>query len=116
MSRRRRSEHGVVLIEAVVVSFAVLAICVPVLSMAARLTDARTAASLEAESVASWVARHGDLPSTDDRFIVDVQTDGNTVVVTANTEVEVIGIGGARINVTVGDVARAPISPYRSSP
>lgn len=116
MRERWRTECGLALVEAVVIAFAVLAVCVPVLSTAARLADARTAATLEAESVASWVARHGAVPSMDGRFTVDVDTDASMVVVAASTEVEVIGVGGLRITVTVGDEARAPISPYRSAP
>ncbi|KAA3635927.1 MAG: hypothetical protein DWP92_10295 [Armatimonadetes bacterium] len=115
MTSRLAHERGTTLIETLVLSFAVLAVTMPLLLIAVRFTEATDIATDEARAVALWFARHGEMPEGDRRSEIDVVVDGETVRVSSLLDVDLIGIGGSKIRTTVSAQFEMPISPYRSS-
>ena len=111
----RSTQRGTALVETVIIAFAIVAVAIPVLVAVVRLASARSAVTTEAADVASWTARHGSVPDVIDGLVVEVDTDGHTVRVVVSTEVELLGIGGASVRITVSEEAAATISRFRSN-
>ena len=109
-----RGERGTVLIEMVVLGFAVLAMVLPTILTAARLSEASAVAGEEARGVATWVARHGSAPDTEHRSDISVEVIDDVVHVSASISVDLITVGGSSVGTTVTSRFAMPISPYRS--
>ena len=108
-------EGGTTLIETLVLSFAVLLVTIPFLLVALRMTEATDVVADEARTVALWYARHGEMPGGDHQSQIQVELDGETVRVSSSLDVELIAIGGSKVQTTVSAQFEMPISPYRSS-
>lgn len=108
-------ERGTALIEILVIGFAVVMVVIPALLGVARLNEARLVAQTTASDTASWIARHGRVPSTErpDVAIRVVEAD-EIVVVHSSIDVQVISVGGVGVTLSVDARASAPVSPYRS--
>ena len=109
-----KSERGTSLIEVVVLGFAILALVLPTVLAAARLSEASTVALEEARGVATWVARHGTQPVEAHRADITVDVIDGVVHASASIEVQLISVGGAAVGTTVTSSFAMPISPYRS--
>ena len=107
-------ERGTALIETVIIGFAIVGVALPLLVAVVGLSSARSAVVAEATDVAAWVARHGAVPREPEGFDISVQEEGNVVRAIVTTDVDLIGIGGIDVTVTVSGSATAVISPYRS--
>lgn len=108
-------EGGTTLIETLVLSFAVLLVTIPFLLIAVRMTEATDVVTDEARTVALWYARHGEMPGGDRQSQIQVELDGETVRISSSLDVELIAIGGSKVQTTVSAQFEMPISPYRSS-
>ena len=110
-----RDEHGTVLLEMLVLGFAVILVVLPVLSTVARVIDANAAVTTAARDSASWVARHGtQWQGGSDRVSVEVSVDGGIANATARATVTLIGVGGIEVERDVTATFEIPVSPYRS--
>jgi hypothetical protein len=109
-----RRERGSSLFEIVVLGFAVLAMVIPVILTAARLSEASAVAGDEARGIATWVARHGSPPDAEHRSDITIDVDDGVVHVSATIAVELISVAGADVETTVTSRFSMPISPYRS--
>ncbi len=108
-------ERGTTLIETLVLSFAVLLVTIPFLLVAVRMAEATDVVTDEARTVAVWYARHGEMPVGDRQSQIHVDLDGETVRVSSSLDVELIAVGGSKVQTTVSAEFEMPISPYRSS-
>lgn len=112
---RLTGQRGTALIESIVIGFTVLLVVLPVLLVVLRLAEASDLAASEAQSVATWVARHGEAPSgIDDDTVVTIES--GVVHVGSLVRVELIAIGGSSVGTSVSGEFSMPIGPYRSSP
>ena len=109
-----RAENGTSLIEILVLGFAILAIVLPTVLTAARLSEASAVAQNEARGVATWVARHGMAPDTDHRSDITINVIDGVVHVSASIAVDLVSLAGADVGTTVTSRFEMPISPYRS--
>ena len=109
-----RNERGTSLIEVVVLGFAILALVLPTVLAAARLSEASAVALEEARGVATWVARHGTQPEQAHRADITVDVIDGVVHASASIEVQLVSVGGAGVGTTVTSRFAMPISPYRS--
>lgn len=110
-----RYERGTVLLEMIVLGFAVILVVLPVLTTVARVIDANAAATTTARDSASWVARHGtQWEGAGDGVSVATSVDGGVVTATARATVTLIGVGAIKIDREVVATFEVPISPYRS--
>lgn len=109
-------QRGLALLEIIVVGFAVVLMVLPVVSMAARLTEANAIVHTTARDAAVWVARHGREPPRHDGVAVRIVDRDGVIEVVATREVELIAVGGARVTRTVHSRVEVPVSPYRSRP
>lgn len=108
-------ERGAVLLEMIVLGFAVILVVLPVLSTIARVIDANAAVTTAARDSASWVARHGaPWEGGSDRVSVATSVDGGIATSTATATVTLIGVGGIEIDRQVVATFEVPVSPYRS--
>ncbi|MEZ5175926.1 MAG: hypothetical protein R2823_06940 [Acidimicrobiia bacterium] len=114
MIGRPAADRGIVMIEMVVVGFAVLALVLPTIVLTARMVEASDIATGEARSAALWYARHGALPGSDHDSELTVQRNGDEVRVVATVRVELLSVGGTGVSTTVSGSFAMPISPYRS--
>lgn len=111
-----RRESGIALLEILVLGFAVLLMVIPILSTAARLTEANGDVHAAARDSALWVTRHGSPPPYAEGVDVHVIKSAGVVEVVATREVEVIGVGGTSLTWTVQSTVEVPISAFRSQP
>ena len=110
-----RNERGTVLLEMIVLGFAVILVVLPVLITIARVIDANAAVATAARDSASWVARHGtQWEEGSDRVSVVTSVDAGVATATARATVTLIGVGAIKINREVVATFEVPISPYRS--
>ena len=110
-----RHERGTVLIEMMVLGFAVILVVLPVLITVARVIDANAVVSSTARDSASWLARHGtDWPGDHDGVSVSSSVDGGVASATATAKVTLIGVGSMEIDREVVASYEVPVSPYRS--
>jgi len=110
-----RDERGTVLLEMIVLGFAVVLVVLPVLATVARVIDANAAVATAARDSASWVARHGtEWEGGSDRVSVSTSVDGGVATATATATVTLIGVGGFEIDRKVVATFKVPVSPYRS--
>jgi hypothetical protein len=109
-----RSERGTSLIEILILGFAIVAMVLPTVLTAARLSEASAIAGEDARGVAVWVARHGRMPDTDHRSDIEVEVVDGVVHVTASIAVDLVSLGGADVGTTITSRFAMPISPYRS--
>ncbi len=108
-------ERGTVLIEMMVLGFAVVLVVLPVLITVARVIDANAVVSSAARDSASWLARHGtEWPHDRDGVSVVSSVDGGVASATARATVTLIGVGGIEIDREVVASYEVPLSPYRS--
>jgi hypothetical protein len=111
-----RDERGTVLLEMIVLGFAVILVVLPVLMTIARVIDANAAVTTAARDSASWVARHGaQWEGGSDRVSVETSVDGGVASATARATVTLIGVGGIKIDRDVVATFEVPVSPYRSN-
>ncbi|MGI9641898.1 MAG: hypothetical protein ACR2N9_03860 [Acidimicrobiia bacterium] len=108
-------QKGTVLIEMVVLGFAVLALVVPVLLMVGSLSHAKTTTQTIAADTAWWFARHGSVREMPDGYDVELTTDGSRVTVEVTALVPVVALIDSGPVVSITSVASAVISPYRSA-
>ena len=111
-----RDEQGTSLLEVVILGFAVLAMVIPIVLTAARLSEATSIAGDEARGVATWVARHGVAPDSAPQSDITIDVTDGVVHVSASMAVDLISVGGADFGTTVTSQFSVPISPYRSNP
>jgi predicted nucleic acid-binding protein len=110
-----RGERGTVLLELIVLGFAVILVILPVLTTVARVIDANAAVSTVARDSASWVARHGtQWEGGIEGVSVETSVDGGVATATARASVTLIGVAGVQVARDVVATFSAPISPYRS--
>jgi hypothetical protein len=109
-------QRGTALLEIIVVGFAVVLMVLPVVSTAARLTEAHATVHAAARDAAVWIARHDGDPPAVDGVDVSVVSRGHSVEVVATQEVVLVGAGGATLSRTVRSRVEVPVSRYRSSP
>lgn len=110
-----RCQRGTALIEVILLGFAIVAVAIPTITSASVLAAAKGEAQTAAIDAAAWYARHGSLPDqSDDGVDLIVLSGQDDIVVRAVVEVTVLGIGGARVSMSLDGTARAPVSPYRS--
>lgn len=114
--RPRGSEEGTSLIETIVVGFTVLLVTLPVLLAVVRMSEASDVANSEARAIATWIARHGVIPDSDQVGDVRVSIQNGSVEVESTVHVELIAVGGSSVGTSVSATFVMPISPYRSSP
>lgn len=108
-------ERGTVLLEMIVLGFAVVLVVLPVLTTVARVIDANAAVTTAARDSASWVARHGtQWHGGSDRVAVETSVVGGVASATATARVTLIGVGGFEIEREVVARFEVPVSPYRS--
>jgi Flp pilus assembly protein TadG len=110
-----RNERGTVLLEMIVLGFAVMLVVLPVLITIARVIDTNARVTTVARDSASWVARHGtQWEGGSDGVAVVTSVDEGVARATARARVTLIGVGGIRIDREVIASFDVPISPYRS--
>jgi len=107
-------ERGATLIETLVLAFAVLLVTIPFLLVVVRMAEATDVVADEARAVAVWYARHGEMPGGDRQSQIRVELEGETVRVSSSLDVELIAVGGSKVQTTVSTQFEMPISPYRS--
>jgi len=111
-----REEHGTVLLEMIVLGFAVILVVLPVLTTIARVIDANAAVTTAARDSASWVARHGtQWQEGSDRVSVETSVADGVARATARATVTLVGVGGIKIDRDVVATFEVPVSPYRSN-
>lgn len=111
-----RDEHGTVLLELIVLGFAVILVVLPVLTTVARVIDANAAVTTAARDSASWVARHGtQWQGGSDHVAVETSVAGGVASATARATVTLIGVGGIKVDREVVSTFEVPVSPYRSN-
>lgn len=114
------NERGSALIEIIGVGAAVVVVLIPVLVGVGRVQRANDEVSAAAHAAALAATRTGD-PAAAERHAaaaypgtrVDLDVDGDRVVVTVSREVDLLGAGGV-LERTVTARAAAHLSPYRS--
>ena len=110
-----RREDGIALLEMLILGSAVVLMALPILIAAARLADTTNDVHATAVDAASWVARHGVLPTTqDDGVDLAIAIEGGEVHVVAEADVTLFGVASADVSVHVTRSAVVPVSPYRS--
>lgn len=109
-------QRGTALLEIIVLGFAVVLMVLPVLSMAARLTEANAVVHAAARDTAVWVARHGSLPPDIEGIDVQVVDRGDTIEVVATRVVDLMGVGGTTVTRTVRSTIEVSVGLYRSRP
>lgn len=110
-----RGQRGTALIEIILLGFAIVALAIPTILSVSALAAAKGEAQTAAIDAAAWYARHGSLPDrSNDEIDLTLTTTDNDIVVHAVVEVTILGIGGARVVMSLGGTAKAPVSPYRS--
>lgn len=108
-------ERGTVMLEMIVLGFAVMLVVLPVLTTIARVIDANAAVTTAARDSASWVARHGtQWQGGSDSVSVETSVDGGVATSTARATVTLVGVGGIGIDRAVVATFEVPVSPYRS--
>ena len=107
-------DRGSSLIETLVIGFVVMLVTLPVLLTVVRMAEASDRANAEARAVASWVARHGEIPHRDADGVLTVEVVDGVVHVSSAVRIDVVAVGGGRVGATITGHASAPISPYRS--
>jgi hypothetical protein len=103
------------MIETVVIGFTVVAVTLPIMLMATRMTEASDIAAGDARTAAVWYARHGELPDDESRSSMSVDVEDGVVRVSTAVQVDLIAIGGSKVQTTVSGYFEMPISPYRSN-
>jgi hypothetical protein len=110
-----RGQRGTALIEIILLGFAIAALAIPTILTASALATAKGEAQSIAIDAAAWYARHGTLlDRSGDAVDLTVVEGPDIIIARAVVEVEVLGIGGTSVNVSVDGTATAPVSPYRS--
>ena len=115
MTPAPRDQLGVVLMETVLLGFAVVLLVLPILVAIGRVSAAHATTTAVATDVAHWVARHGHVPATGDEFRVHIDEDRSRVTVRVAVDVPLLPGSVGVATVEVSAMSTAVVSPYRSA-